>query len=391
MPRLSKKYFFLGIAVAGLGVLGAAVFPRGEELRPVLDDLTIWIQRPLYDEQRRFLSVHLPGFLPIKLTCRFQLTKGDWHTVLPGDSAQGFVEGADLFCSNGDTFHLHPGSSVRLWSRRGNQTFLELQRGWVSGVAARQPVRLGLGVAEVDIRPRTATQFLATANGRDEAYLDILSGHAQLGAARRVDAPLLLESTGGRLDIQRAGEPERFTMVDGERTYLDDLSLPLLARPEIPEVKGAAKPRAELAGGGEGNAIALRLGTEANGKRRVVASSPHAQEDCGLFAYRPGQEPRELHPFPALNKEYVSEVPPNARPPLFVECRIGDVVHASNFLTSLKAPEAAEPVPAPAAIAAPAPASVAPAAKKTAKAAAPTVATAPAAKPVPAPTAKPKK
>jgi hypothetical protein len=126
----------------------------------------------------------------------------------------------------------------------------------------------------------------------------------------------------------------------------------------VKPAKGAAKMEAEIEGGAEA-AIALALSPpSADGKKRFVASAGKHHEDCGLYAYRPGQEPAELLPFPALDQQFTGEIPANARAPLFVACKTGDVVHASNFLGSLKAPAAA-PVPAPAVVNAPAPASAA--------------------------------
>ncbi|RZA08799.1 MAG: hypothetical protein EOP11_03760, partial [Proteobacteria bacterium] len=297
------------------------MLPKQEELRPLLDDLAILIQRPLYDEQRRQLLIHLPGFFPIKVTCLFQPKKGEWRTILPGDRVQGLREGGSLTCSNGDKFYLHPNAAAQVWARRGNQIFLEVDRGWVSGVAAKQPVRLGLGNAEVDIRPRTETRFLATANGRDETYLKCLSGHAQVALSRRVDEPLLLESGACRLDVQRPGESERFTMAAQERGYLADLALPFPARPAIAPLKRAEKIEAEIEGVPTGGAIALAIEAGADGKPALVASSAEALDDCELLAYHPGRDPEELQAYPHVANTLRTEIPKGARAPLFLECK----------------------------------------------------------------------
>jgi len=245
MYKPSKGAVFGLFILAGLGAVAYYVVPSREEIPARWEAASIALQRPLYEEQRQLLRMHLPGLFPVRLTCRFQPAKGEWRTILPGDSVQGLRAGGMLTCSNGDKFHLHANTTARLWAKRTGETLLEVERGWISGTVAAQPLVLSLGADEVEITAKGPTRFLATAHGKDENYLKCLSGEAELGLAARVDEPLLLEARSCAIRVKREGETQSYPIAAGERVFLADLSLAREVRPELPVLKRAAIAEAE--------------------------------------------------------------------------------------------------------------------------------------------------
>lgn len=372
--RISKRAIFFGLCLTGMGALGAAVAPQPKDLAPLWDNLSRALQTPLYEDQRRQLSLHMPGIFPVRFTCLYTPAKGEWRTVLPGDEVNSFLVEGKLACTNGEEFVLQPNTSVRIWARRGTQVHLEIRRGMVAGRMRKLPLRLTLGDDYVDLRPRTEGRFLASYGGEEGSYVKCLEGHAQVSLSRSMQKPLRLDSVDCRVDVVRAGEPQRFTIASGEEVFVSDLPVPIPGRPPMQALKRSKEVEAETLGKGPRASIALSATKSADGRRQLAATSAVPQDDCQLLSYQPGTEPKELKAYAKLDRQLVMDVPGGTRPPYFFACEESGVLHASNIISSLKAPAAATSVPPPA-----------PAQPAPAPAAAPPLASAPAPKAAPAP------
>lgn len=379
--RFSKRTIFFFFCLVGLGMVGAAVAPQPKDFAPMWDNLSRALQTPLYEDQRRQLALHAPGLFPVNFTCLYTPAKGEWHTVLPGDEVSSFLNEGTLACTNGEEFTLQPNTVVRLWARRENQVHLEVRKGMVGGRMRKVPIRLTLGEDYVDLRPRSEGRFLASYGGEEGSYVKCLDGHTQISLSRSMQSPLRIDSVDCRVDVVRAGEPQRFTIASGEEVLVADLTVPIPGRPPMTELKRAKEVEAKVLGKGPRASIALSPSAGANGRRQLTASSAVTQEDCALLTYLPGTEPKEVKAFAKLERQLVIDVPGGTRAPYFFACEDHGVVHASNIVSSLKnaatetapatAPAAAPVAAAPAATAspaakpAPAPASVAPKKAKT--------------------------
>lgn len=343
MPQISRRVVYTSLLAAVALVLLNLLDERGTtDPAFVRDQSTMALLRLLEKPQRQKVFVHFPGIFPMRVSCNLIYADKKWQAMLPGDEVTTTKEPATLSCSNGNEFHLDSGTTLRFWAFDGDDMRVELESGLFS-VQASRPLQLVLSGALALAESKSGARLTGYA-GSGAGFLRCDGGEVNLSLSRKMEFPLVLDSSDCLVKVKRRGEPYENSLVSGERSYVADLGLPPGDWPKLPTPPALSLFLKDVTNAPAISPLELSRGTNALGKPTVIASAKMPLDSCELFAVSPGASPRGLRKAAQLQGATEMEITKSEKRPLFVACKGKAGAHTSNLVAAIpriaaKAPE----------------------------------------------------